>query len=210
MANLTEVLKDVWRWTWFSEDKGMNFNGYAVNLGSEWGLIDPPYANEKTWKEISDLGKPTFILLTNKDHERASDELRQFFKIPIYVHEADAPLLNDPADHTFKEGQKLFHCLDVIRFHHLKSPGECAFLWKTKRILFVGDVVTGHPKGSIGLVKKHEGEPLVLEDLQKLLSLDFDILLMGDGEPFVQGGKKAVQHFLSGDAQQRYKRATIS
>ena len=38
---------------------------------------------------------------------------------------------------------------------------------------------------------------VVLEDVRRLLALDFDTLLVGDGEPFLAGGKAAVERFLA-------------
>ncbi|MBI4249437.1 MAG: hypothetical protein HY611_08030 [Elusimicrobia bacterium] len=196
MSALTQVTEGVWRWKWFSDEKRMHFNGFCLGLRDGLVLVDPAYAGEETWREIENLGRPGHILLTNKDHERASDELRQRYKIPVWIHEADAPLLSAPPERTFQDGALLWGELETIRFRALKSPGECAFLWKERKILIVGDAVTGHPAGSIGLVKKHLGRAAVLEEIKKLPALDFDTLLVGDGEPFLSGGKQALKTFL--------------
>lgn len=193
---LEEVLKDVWRWKWFSEDKGMDFNGWAVKLGKEVLIVDPAYAETDTWDAVAALGRPAMILLTNKDHERASAELKDLFKVPVSIHEADAPFLSFRADQTFKDGATLQEVFQVVRFRNLKSPGECAFFWKERKVLFVGDAVTGHPPGSLGLVKKNRGKPEVIEDLQTLLELDLETLLVGDGEPVLKDAKKLLKGFL--------------
>ncbi len=198
---LAQILKDVWRWTWFSQDKGMNFNGYALRLGREFVLIDPAYDDAAVWEEFSILGPPTAVLLTNKDHERASHEVRGRFGIPVAIHAADAPLLEVPPERVFEDGAGPAIGLRAVRFRRLKSPGECAFLWTERRVLIVGDAVTGHPAGALGLVKKHQGSPAVVSELREvLLPLDFDVLLMGDGEPVLSGAKKLLEGFLSGAA----------
>lgn len=194
---LTPLLPDVWRWTWFSQEKGMDFNGYAARLPQGLVLIDPAYSADDDWKELDALGKPAAILLTNKDHERASDELRGRFGAQVWIHEADAPLLNVKPDRTFGDDETLLGALRVVRCKHLKSPGECALLWTERRVLFVGDLVTGNPPGAIGLVMKHKDKPEVLEDVRRLLELDFDALLVGDGQPFLKDGKAAVERFLA-------------
>src|SRR6185436_816159 len=102
-------------------------------------------------------------------------------------------LLAVKPERTFGDGAVVAGALRAIRFRRLKSPGECAFLWKERRILFVGDAVTGHPAGQLGLVKKHLDQPAVLDDLKGLLELDFDAILMGDGEPMLAGAKSALQ-----------------
>ena len=192
---MNEILDGIWRWTWFSEEKGMNFNGYAVRLPEGVVLIDPAYADDATWSAIQNVGKPISILLTNKDHERASAELRHRFKIPVYIHEAEAPLLAVAPEMTFGDGATLDGVFQVHRFRRLKSPGECAFFWKERRLLFIGDALTGHPAGQLGLVKKHVDHPEVFEDLKGLLELDFDAMLLGDGEPLLSGAKAALEKF---------------
>lgn len=190
------ILPDIWRWTWFSQDKRMDFNGYAVRLPAGLVLVDPAYSEDDDWSELDKLGKPSAIVLTNKDHERASDELRRRFGAPVWIHEADAPLLQAKPDRAFADQDRLFDALDVVRFTKLKSPGECGLLWRDRRALFVGDLVTGNPPGSIGLVMKHQGKPEVLEDVRRLLELEFDSLLVGDGAPFLSSGPVAIRRFL--------------
>ena len=193
---LKPLVDGVLSWNWYSEEKGLNFNGYAVRLTSGLVVLDPAYADEPLWRELESPQTPSAILLTNKDHERASGELRRRWKCPVLIHEADAPLLQEPPDETFGDAGIVFGALTPVRFTRLKSPGECAFLWTERRILFVGDAVVGKPGGKLGVVKKHEGNPAVLEDLKRLLLLDFDAILMGDGEPILTGGQAALRDFL--------------
>ena len=171
----------------------MDFNGYAVRLPEGIVLIDPAYADDSTWSAIQAVGKPISILLTNKDHERASAELRHRFKIPVYIHEAEASLLSVQPEMTFADGARLNGVWDVVRFRRMKSPAECAFFGKERRLLVVGDALAGHPAGKLGLVKKHLDQPGVLEELKTLLELDFDAILMGDGQPMLSGAQKALR-----------------
>lgn len=194
---LAKILPDVWRWTWFSQDKGMEFNGHALRLPAGLVLVDPVYSGDDDWEPLDLLGRPSAILLTNKDHERAAGELHDRYGAPVWVHEADAEQLAAKPDWTFGDSAVLFERLAVVRFTRLKSPGECAFHWKERRILIVGDLVTGHPAGKVGLVTKHRDNPEVLAEIRRILDLDFDALLVGDGEPFLTGGKTAVAQFLS-------------
>jgi len=191
------VLPDVWRWRWFSRDKGMDFNGYAARLPVGLFLIDPAYGSDEDWTGLDALGKPAGILLTNKDHERASDDLRRRYRAPVWIHGADGLLLQVRPEHIFADDDILGGALRAFRFTRLKSPGECALFWPERRLLFAGDVVTGHPAGSIGLVMKHQGKPEVIGEIRRLLDLDFDALLVGDGEPLLSGAKAAVERFLA-------------
>jgi glyoxylase-like metal-dependent hydrolase (beta-lactamase superfamily II) len=68
-----------------------------------------------------------------------------------------------------------------------KSPGEVAFYWPERRLLMVGDAVIGHPPESLMLLRESviEDVPRLRESVWKLLALDFDTLLTGDGQPIL-------------------------
>ncbi len=102
-----QVHENVWMWSRFSEEKGLYFNGFALRVLDSLILIDPPEADERVLDRLSELGRPTAIVLTNRDHERASDMLRRHFDIPVAVHELDAPLLEHKPDKTFLDGDLL-------------------------------------------------------------------------------------------------------
>ena len=184
-------------WRWHSPDRRLYFNGYAVRLPEGLFLIDPAYSSDDDWSALDALGFPAGILLTNRDHERASDELRRRRGAPVWAHSAEGLLLRAPPDRVFADGDTLGGALKVIRFTRLKSPGECALLWPERRILFVGDLLTGHPPTSIGLVDEHQGKPEVIGEIRRLLDFDFDALLMGDGDPMIHGGRLAVEIWLN-------------
>ena len=81
-----------------------------------------------------------------------------------------------------------------------KSPGELAFYWSERKILLVGDAVIGNPPGSLGLLRESvmDDPPRLRESVQKLLDLDFDVLLLAHGDPVVGGAKQALREFAVG------------
>jgi glyoxylase-like metal-dependent hydrolase (beta-lactamase superfamily II) len=72
-----------------------------------------------------------------------------------------------------------------------KSPGEPAFYWSERKILLVGDAIIGNPPGRLGLLRENvmDDPPRLRESVRKLLDLDFDALLVGDGQPLLQDAK---------------------
>jgi glyoxylase-like metal-dependent hydrolase (beta-lactamase superfamily II) len=70
--------------------------------------------------------------------------------------------------------------------------------WPEKRLLIVGDAVIGNPPGRCGLLKEAVmDDPVHLrESVRRLLDLDFDTLLTGDGRPIVQGAKARLQELV--------------
>jgi len=76
-----------------------------------------------------------------------------------------------------------------------KSPGEVALHWPERKILIVGDSVIGNPPGRCGLLpdKVVDDPQRLRESVRGLLGLDFDILLVGDGEPILQNAKERLR-----------------
>ena len=79
-----------------------------------------------------------------------------------------------------------------------KSPGEVALHWPERKILLVGDAVVGHPPGRCKLLPdKVVDDPARLRDsVRALLALDFDILLVGDGDPILDSAKDRLRELV--------------
>ena len=73
-----------------------------------------------------------------------------------------------------------------------KSPGEVALWWRDRRILIVGDAIIGNPPGQCGLLPDRVmDDPARLRTSVRALSeLDFDTLLVGDGEAHSRGCRR--------------------
>ena len=39
---MKQLLPGIWQWSWFSEDKQLDFNGLFLNVGEHKILVDPP------------------------------------------------------------------------------------------------------------------------------------------------------------------------
>jgi glyoxylase-like metal-dependent hydrolase (beta-lactamase superfamily II) len=78
-----------------------------------------------------------------------------------------------------------------------KSPGEIALFWAESRVLLVGDALIA-PSGKIKTVPddKMDDPALLRRSLKRLMELDFDVLLVGDGDPILKGAKAAAAAFL--------------
>ena len=79
-----------------------------------------------------------------------------------------------------------------------KSPGEVAFHGPERRLLIIGDAVIGNPPGCCGLLREAVmDDPLRLrESVRGLLDLDFDTLLVGDGESILQNAKARLKELV--------------
>jgi len=193
-----EVVSGIYLWSWFSEPHGYNFNGYLIRHDSGNLCIDPVEPGDDNLGEITRLGV-SHILLTNRNHTRASNQVRNRTGARIAIHPKDASHARSQGteiDEELKVGQKVGPLVAVAASG--KSPGEVALHWPEKRLLIVGDAVIGNPPGRCGLLKEAVmDDPAQLrESVRGLLALDFDTLLTGDGKPILQGAKARLQELV--------------
>ena len=73
---MREILNDIFTWSWYSEPHGYNFNGHLIRHAEGNLCIDPVEPGEEGLDEIARLGA-TRILLTNRNHSRASNKVRE-------------------------------------------------------------------------------------------------------------------------------------
>ncbi len=79
-----------------------------------------------------------------------------------------------------------------------KSPGEVALHWPERKLLVVGDAVIGNPPGQCGLLReKVMDDPARLKrSVRKLLDLEFDVLLFGDGASIIHDAKLRLKDLV--------------
>lgn len=190
------LLPGISEWSWFSEDKKLNFNGHLLNVGEHHILIDPPPLTSLEVTQIKHSGPLDYILLTNRDHQREVIAYQKEFQCKVYVPEKDAPEMEVIADKTFVDGELLPGGLWVIQLSHQKSAGESAlFIQQGKGVLIVGDALLGKPAGSACMLpaEKYTDITKARESLSRLLKYNFDTLLVGDGTSILTGAKSIVE-----------------
>lgn len=195
---MREIVPGVLIWSLTSPEKQLTFNGWYVWDKGGGVLVDPPRGAQSVFDAIDGRRPPTAILLTNKDHVRSSEEYARRYRVPILIHQADAPLAEARIGGTFKHEEELPCGLQAIRIPDAKSPGECAFLLRRANALIVGDAVIGKPAGAVSMLpdEKFADPAKAREGVRTLLAYPFEALLLGDGEPIVEGGRKALSDFL--------------
>lgn len=196
---MREVKPNIYSWSWFSDELGYDFNGHFLVIGRERIVIDPPPMSSADQEEITRIGRPTCILITNRDHVREAETLRNQFSCDLLINEKDAALIDIKADRTYQGGDWLPGGLLAIYVPDNKSPGETAFFLEDGQgILFLGDALVGHPNGQLNLMKpeKYNDVNKAREGIGVLSAYRFDSVLVGDGVSILTGGKKAVEEFL--------------
>ena len=198
---MDEILKDFYTWSMFSEEKRLNFNGYFIPTQHQlFGnvVIDPPPVSDLDLAQMETLGSVQQILITNRNHIRWSPELQKKFDAEIRMNSADAQSEDMISEHNFGDGDMLAGFLKAVVIPDNKSPGETALYWEEKKILFLGDALIGKPPGEVSLLQseKYADIEKARAGIKVLYDLNFDSLLMGDGDPIVTGCKKAIERFF--------------
>lgn len=202
---MKQLLPGIWQWSWFSEDKQLDFNGLFLTTGEHKILVDPPPMTAEARSLIRRNGPVDYIVVTNRDHARGAGACQAEFACRLYVPEADAPQMDLKPTNTYTDGELLPGGMWVIRLKDQKSPGESALFIQQgqghgKGVLIVGDALIGKPAGGVCLLpaEKYGDVVKAKEGLRRLLKYEFDSLLVGDGTSILTGGKLAVVRLLDG------------
>ena len=193
------ILPGIATWSWFSEEKQLNFNGHLLDVGEHRILVDPPPLSDDDLSKLSNAGQVDYILLTNRDHQRESAAYKDALNTRVYVPQADAQEMSVTPDKTFVDGELLPGGIWVVQLANQKSPGESAlFLQQGRGILIVGDALLGKPEGSVSMLpaEKYADPAKAREGLRRLLKYNFDSLLVGDGTSILTNAKAVVTKAL--------------
>jgi glyoxylase-like metal-dependent hydrolase (beta-lactamase superfamily II) len=196
---MKQVLPGIWQWSWFSEEKALDFNGLFLMVGEHKILVDPPPMTAEAGTFIRRNGPVDYLIVTNRDHTREAATCQREFACRLFVPEADAPQMDLKPTKTFKDGELLPGGIWVIHLKDQKSPGESAlFIEQGRGVLIVGDALIGKPAGSVSMLpaEKFADAAKAREGLRRLLKYNFESLLVGDGVSILAGGKQAVERLL--------------
>lgn len=196
---MKQLLPGIWQWSWFSDEKKLDFNGLLLTVGEHHVLVDPPPMPADTMAQIRTGGQVDYILITNRDHAREAVTYQKEFRCQVLVPEVDAPQMEIKADKTYKDGELLPGGIWIIHLKDQKSPGECAlFLQQGKGVMIVGDALIGKTPGTLTMLpaEKYADAAKARQGLRRLLNYNFDTILVGDGSSIMTGAKQAVERTL--------------
>lgn len=196
---MKQVLPGFWQWSWFSEEKQLDFNGLFLVVGEHKILIDPPPMAGEDQAFIRRNGPVDYLIVTNRDHAREAGPCQGNFGCQLFVPEADAVQMDLKPTKTFRDQELLPGGIWVVHLTDQKSPGESAlFIQLGKGILIVGDALIGKPAGALSMLptEKYADAAKAKEGLRRLLKYNFDAILVGDGTSILTGAKQAVERAL--------------
>jgi glyoxylase-like metal-dependent hydrolase (beta-lactamase superfamily II) len=196
---MKQILSGIWQWSWFSDEKQLDFNGLFLTVGEHRILVDPPPMTAADVQQVQRGGRLDYILITNRDHLREAAAYKAEFACQLWFPETDAPQMEVKPDKIYKDGELLSGGIWAVHLQNQKSPGECAlFIQQGKGIMIVGDALIGKPPGSVSMLPPEKyADPAKARDcLRRLLKYHFDTLLVGDGASILSGAKVIVETSL--------------
>ena len=199
---MDEILKNVYTWSKYSDEKKLNFNGhFIVSQHPLFGnvVIDPPQASDSDLKQMESLGFVQHIIITNRDHIRWSAEFQKKFGAEIQMNTNDIISNDIVSDRNFNHGDMIAGFLQAVVILDNKSPGETALFWAEREILFLGDALIGKPPGSVTLLPEEKYDDILKAKagIRILQDLDFKHLLLGDGDSILRKGKEVVSQYFN-------------
>jgi glyoxylase-like metal-dependent hydrolase (beta-lactamase superfamily II) len=179
---------------------GVDVSSYF--LERERVLIDPMLPPEGVGY-FDEHGPPEHILLTNRHHDRQSWELRERFGCTVHCVRNGMHELNGRGEaEAFDFGDTLPGGATVYEVDAI-CPDETALHIPAYNALACADGVI-HYGEDLGFVpEQYMDDPTATkqalrEAYGRLLELDFDVLLLAHGTPWVGGAKDALRRFSTG------------
>src|SRR5262245_55349733 len=100
---MKELLPGFWQWSWFSQEKQLDFNGLFLTVGEHKILIDPPPMTAEASTVILRNGPVDYIIMTNRDHAREAATYDGEIRWQLHAPEADTPQMDLKPTKTFKD-----------------------------------------------------------------------------------------------------------
>jgi uncharacterized cupin superfamily protein/glyoxylase-like metal-dependent hydrolase (beta-lactamase superfamily II) len=188
----TLALSGFHTWSQWQPDRGMFFSSFLWVREGGNVAFDPLPLSADDARAVEALGGVTTILLTNRDHERGAQALRERFGARILSSRREAELFELQVDGTFD--RDVLPGLLAIQLDGAKTPGEVAFLRDDAEVAIVGDAILGTPLGALSFLPDAKlADPVALAlSLRRLSSPRLHTLLLGDGASLFAGADDAL------------------
>jgi hypothetical protein len=186
---------DLYCWSEFDADRNVDFHSIAWVRPEGNILIDPLPISEHNWLHLESLGGVQWIVITNSDHLRASQEIAAKTGAQIAAPQGEKDTFPISVQRWLSDGDALVPGLKAIELHGSKTPGELALLLQDTTLI-TGDLVRAHQAGSLMILPdaKLVDKPLAIASVQRLATLNqVSAVLVGDGWQVFQDGHQLLQ-----------------
>jgi uncharacterized cupin superfamily protein len=174
-------------WSRWQADRNLYFNSYFVKGEVENLLVDPLPLEDGDAAEILASGGAAWIVITNRDHERAAGAAAKRFGAKVAASQPDASEMSVQADRILCDDDAI-GAAKVISLEGFKTAGEFALHLPSLRTVIVGDALWGDPAGAVRMMadEKLIDPRRAARSLCKLRAVYPRHLLVGDGSPIFE------------------------
>jgi Metallo-beta-lactamase superfamily len=191
---------DLYCWSEFDADRNVDFHSIAWIRPEGNVLIDPLPLSEHNWLHLEALGGAQWIVITNSDHLRASQEIAAKTGAQIAAPQGEKDSFPIPVQRWLSDGDSIVSGLESIELHGSKTPGELALVLQGTTLI-TGDLVRAHRAGSLMLLPdaKLIDRSQAIHSVQRLAALDqITAVLVGDGWQIFQDGHQQLKKLAVG------------
>ena len=188
------IVPDVWTWKRWQPDRSMDFNSWFCKADGLNMVVDPLEPDADDLRQIEEMGGVDWVVVTNRDHERATKFFVDRFEAKVAAGARDADALGAGVTQRLGDDE-LFHGWRVIELEGFKSPGEIALYSNTRRTVVLGDSLWGDPAGSLRFMpdaKLEDPQRAVLSMRRVRGIVRLENILVGDGAPIYGNARAAI------------------
>jgi len=199
---LVEVVPGILDWSGRHPNHGGTVHSHFL---TEQRVAIDPIGAPGLIEELERAGGVAEVLLTNRHHQRGSEEIVAAFGAALHVPRsgldefgaADRP---DPVGYDW--GEEIVEGVTAHEVGSLAPDDGALHIEVGPGALALADSVVGDDQG-LGFVPDslmddpEETKRGLLGSLHGLLALDFDVLLLAHGAPVASGGKRALETFVA-------------
>ena len=193
---------DLFGWSVFNEEKNMDFNGVFWHRPQGNVVVDPVAVSAHDWAHIKALGGIAWIVVTNSDHLRGAESLRESTGAQIAGPAAERATLPLACDRWLVDGESLVDGLVALALHGSKTPGELAMLLGG-HTLITGDLVRAPRGGSLAMLPEPKllNREKAVASVRRLAQLPaVEAVLVGDGWLLFRDGKTRLRELADREA----------
>ncbi len=186
---------DLYCWSEFDADRNVDFHSIAWVRPEGNVLIDPLPLSEHNWLHLESLGGAQWIVITNSDHLRASQEIAAKTGAQIAAPQGEKDSFSIPVQRWLTDGDSIVPGLQAIELHGSKTPGELALLLQDTTLI-TGDLVRAHQAGSLMMLPdaKLVNKSQAIASVLRLAALNqVSAVLVGDGWQVFHDGHQLLQ-----------------
>jgi hypothetical protein len=192
--------RDLFCWSEFAARLDIDFNGFAWVREGGNVLIDPLPMSEHDRKHLRELGGAAWIIVTNSNHVRGTQEIAAEFGARIAGPAAEREGFPISCDRWLKEGDDFLPGLQILELEGSKTRGELALVLEGTTFIS-GDLLRSHRAGELMLLKPEQGlkdRDRAMASLRRVLVHErLQALLLGDGWCVFRDGGKLLEEFLN-------------